>query len=156
MRTVVRCTVGVVMLALAPACSKPAAPQATPSPAVSVAPASATETESATAPKAAAASPTPRSAWADGAPVIAHGKISDTPHQHLVGAVPGKQAHYFDLDDDVGEQIVIYSTTKPECAGRVEVEGRVKEVRGRSKRPGSAQDSYAERHIDVSSHRCLP
>ncbi len=95
--------------------------------------------------------------WIPGKPVIARGRVSDTPWQHLIGNVPGKQPDYFDLE--AGGQTVVYTAKPLRCPGLVEVVGKVKEVRGSSKRPGGkptkVDDSYGELHIDVERHRCL-
>ena len=95
--------------------------------------------------------------WIPGKAVVVRGRVSDTPWQHLMGHVEGKQAVYFDLED--GGQTVVYVAIPIECPGAVQVEGEVLEVRGAAKRPGGPEtkvdDSYAERHIDVRDHRCL-
>ncbi len=97
----------------------------------------------------------PRSEWRDGLEVTAVGRISDTPWQHVMGVVPGKNAEYFDLAPD--DQTVIYVAGKLECSGKLEVEGRVKEVSAGSKRPSkTGPQRYTENHIDVTRHRCLP
>ena len=102
--------------------------------------------------------PTPRSEWRDGLPVVAQGKISDRPWQHLVGSVEGKTAEYFDLQD--GSQIIVYVTETPDCPEGVRVSGKVIEIRGASKRPGEAESKaggdFSELHIDVASFRCVP
>jgi hypothetical protein len=118
------------------------------------APAPADEPEPASAPSAAEVTPRP---WVAGRPVVARGRPSDTPWQHMMGHVEGKQAGYFDLAD--GGQTVVYVAAPIECPGLVEVEGQVLEVRGSSKRPGEPEskvdDSYVEQHVDVRAHRCL-
>ena len=97
----------------------------------------------------------PRSEWRDGVEVTAVGRVSDMPWQHVMGAVPGKTAEYFDLAPD--DQTVIYVAGKLECSGQLEVEGRVKEVSAGSKRPSkTGPQRITEMHIDVTRHRCLP
>jgi hypothetical protein len=101
---------------------------------------------------------TAKAPWVPGKPITARGKISNTPWQHLVGHVDGKQPEYFDLEGDAG-QTIIYVAKRPTCPGTIEVQGLVYEVRGPSKHPGKptkVDDSYGELHIDVASYRCLP
>jgi hypothetical protein len=134
----------------------PGQPPAVPIPTLSAGP----EPESvapASTPEPSASAVSDSKSWIPGEPVVARGRISNTPWQHLIGHVAGKQADYFDLED--GGQTVVYLAKPISCPGLVEVAGTVKEVRGSSKRPGGpdtkVDDSYGELHIDVDSHRCL-
>ena len=145
------------MLALVSACGGTSAPPEQPAIA-SVPPAPQTDDDTRPRPETAEQEPTPESEWRDGLPVVADGKISDRPWQHLVGSVEGKTAEYFDLPD--GSQTIIYVTETPSCPDRVRVSGKVIEIRGASKRPGEpeskAGDDFSELHIDVTRYRCVP
>lgn len=89
-----------------------------------------------------------------GAQVVIEGRVSKTPYQHLIDPVAGKNIEYFDLDD--GDQIVIYVKGPIGCAGKVRLTGKVKEVVGTSKRPGSKhKERYVEYQIDVTRWQCL-
>ena len=92
--------------------------------------------------------------WAKhaGGSLAVTGRISQMPWQHLVDPIPGKQILYLDLEG--GHQIVVYSATKPVCPGRVWLTGRVVEVAGAGKRPGSTE-RFVEYQLDVSRWECL-
>lgn len=95
------------------------------------------------------------STWKPGMTVTTRGRVAKVIWQHLMGGVPGKQSAYFDLDENK-TQIVVYWRDDPKCFALTEVTGKVLEVRGSSKRPGSkVDDSYAELHLDVESTRCV-
>ncbi len=151
----------VVALAVVGGCSSSSTGAATqpPPPTVPIAATQAGPTTTAPPPgNTTAAGPAPsRGAWIPGKAIVARGRVSNTPWQHLVGDVPGKSPEYFDLEE--GGQTVVYLPKPITCPGLVDVEGTVKEVRGTPKRPGGPEtkvdDSYGELHIDVTAHRCL-
>jgi len=101
----------------------------------------------------------PMSTWKPGATVTVQGRVATVIWQHLVKAVPGKQAAYFDLEEEGSRQTVVYWKDPPTCDGLIEVTGTVIEVRGAPKRPGAkpslADESYSELQIDVATARCL-
>ena len=74
------------------------------------------------------------------------GIVANEPWQHMIGEFPGyDHIAYFDTDTD---QIVIYSR-KPVPAGiPITVYGKVRQVGGKSKRPGD-DTAYKEYHILV-------
>jgi hypothetical protein len=90
-----------------------------------------------------------------GSRVTLRGRVSDTPWQHMMTSVPGKEPAYFDLDDE--RQTVVYWTLPPACRGDIEVTGTVIEAKGPGKRPGGGQSSevVVERHVDVATARCV-
>jgi hypothetical protein len=122
------------------------APSVPPPPASSAAPAG---TGSATTPP-----PAGRDAWIAGRTITLRGRVSREPWQHMMGHVPGKQPEYFDLEG--GSQTVVYTSNPISCAGLVELEGTVVELRGGSKRGGKADETFVEKHLDVTGARCLP
>lgn len=87
-----------------------------------------------------------------GARVTIRGRLSDTPWQHMIGNVPGKQPAYLDLDDK--HQTVIYWAKPLACRGMLELTGTVIEVRGPEKRPRPGHE-VVERHLDVITARCV-
>lgn len=107
---------------------------------------------------ASATAPAPASAWEPGQVVVARGRVSTTPWQHVMSGVAGKKSAYLDLEGGK-RQTVIYWVEPPKCSAEVEVTGRVLEVRGDSKRPGGqptkSDDTWRELHIDVDSARCV-
>jgi hypothetical protein len=88
-----------------------------------------------------------------GADVDLTGEISDTPWQHMID-IPKKYpyADYFDLDD--GDQLVIYTKLPVDCTGEMRLNGKIIEIKGTSKRPGS-DEKYTEPQILVDEFECL-
>lgn len=93
-----------------------------------------------------------------GEPITLRGHVATVMWQHMTTGVAGKKLAYFDLRGGK-EQTVVYWTETPKCAGDIEVTGKVLELRGPSKRPHEPEtkvdDSYSERHVDVTSARCV-
>ncbi|MHB8874749.1 MAG: hypothetical protein ACYC8T_13755 [Myxococcaceae bacterium] len=87
-----------------------------------------------------------------GAEVVVEGKLAQIPWQHLIHPPPGKSPLYVDLDG--GGQIVAYVPKGEPCLSRVRLTGKVVEVSGRSKRPGS-KERFTERSLDVTRIECL-
>ena len=83
------------------------------------------------------------------------GSISNTPWQHLIKITEKyENIEYLDLDD--GNQIVIYSREPIECKGRIKITGHVKEVSGKSKKPGdNSEEVYREYQINVNDWECF-
>jgi hypothetical protein len=83
------------------------------------------------------------------------GRVAEAIWQHLIKGVAGKTEVYIDLDDKT--QTVAYIDPAFDCKGKVRLTGKVVEVRGGSKRPGSKIDDqeYVEYHLDVSRWECL-
>lgn len=143
---------GALLLCLACA---PSEPPGTPPPVSSVPAPSASEPAPPSPPSASAAPSADRKSWQAGQHVVARGKVSRAPWQHMMTGVEGKKSEYFDLED--GWQIVIYATDLPSCEGLLELEGTVILVSGPSKRPGERtklKDDYRELQLDVSTARC--
>lgn len=87
--------------------------------------------------------------------ITLYGRIAQVINQHLI-ADSKKEAVYIDLED--GDQIVAYVPHPLSCLGRVELTGKMIEVKGPAKRPGQetkVDDSYTERQMDVRRWRCL-
>ena len=87
--------------------------------------------------------------------IVIEGKVAEAIWQHLIKGVAGKTEVYIDLDDKT--QTVAYIDPAFDCKGKVRLTGKVVEVRGGSKRPGSKIDDreYVEYHMDVSRWECL-
>ena len=83
------------------------------------------------------------------------GKVAEAIWQHLILGVAGKTEVYIDLPDKT--QTVAYIDPAFNCKGQVRLTGKVVEVRGGSKRPGSKIDDqeYVEYHLDVTRWECL-
>ncbi len=75
--------------------------------------------------------------------VVVRGSVSDTPWQHLVASVPGRNGYYFDME---GWQIVVYAEREP-ASGPILVYGTVLEVEGGGKRPGKSEERFVEYHV---------
>jgi hypothetical protein len=72
------------------------------------------------------------------------GQCSKIMWQHIIGYFPAyPHQAYFDLDD--GSQTVIYSMQKLPASGRLELTGKVVEIRGGSKRPKLVLDAYTKK-----------
>jgi hypothetical protein len=80
------------------------------------------------------------------------GRVSTTPWQHMISAIPHKTETYIDLED--GSQTVAYFGGRIACAERVLLEARVVLIEGRSKRPG-AKETASEVQLDVERWTCL-
>lgn len=79
------------------------------------------------------------------------GDISDMPWQHLILYDPDyPYILYFDVNED---QIVIYSKIEIKCKKNLWIFGKVIEVKGTSKRPGS-NEPYIEYGILVNTFLC--
>lgn len=87
-------------------------------------------------------------------PVKLLGRVSKTPWQHMVRGVPGKQMVYIDFADSE-YQVVAHFDREPTCAGDVEIDGVVGELRGPGKvSPGAASNEHVEYDVDVTSWTC--
>ncbi|HEY3448758.1 MAG TPA: hypothetical protein VGK67_20535 [Myxococcales bacterium] len=84
----------------------------------------------------------------DGETVTVEGQVSKSPWQHMIDTVAGKPAEYLDLAG--GDQIVVYVAGKLPEGKRLVLTGKVKDLKGTSKRPGS-KELVLERQLDVES-----
>jgi hypothetical protein len=139
------------------ACSREPAPQPPTPQVVVVSPPTAATPPSAAAPASASAAAITMTGAKPGEPITLRGRPSKLVWQHMMTSVPGKRSAYFDLGGGK-EQTVVYWKEPPNCAGDIEVTGKVLELRGPSKRPGQPEtkvdDTYSERHVDVDTARC--
>ncbi|MDD8025477.1 MAG: hypothetical protein PHI34_03105 [Acidobacteriota bacterium] len=71
-----------------------------------------------------------------GGKVVLEGRVSKTPWQHMIHWPDGySEIAYFDFE--LGRQTVLYAKKPVDCPGFLTVWGKVIEIRGESKRPGS-------------------
>jgi hypothetical protein len=83
--------------------------------------------------------------------IVLEGTISPMPWQHMINNNQGyPYIEYFDVGED---QLVVYSKEKIDCGGLLRVEGRVIQIEGKSKRPGS-DEVYREIQIEVDGWEC--
>ena len=87
--------------------------------------------------------------------IIIRGRISDEPWHHLVGFFEDyPYPYYFELED--GFQIIVYTKEEIDTKNLVEVEGKVIDVKGRSKRPfDSDEEVYSEYHLLIKKIRAV-
>jgi hypothetical protein len=84
--------------------------------------------------------------------VVLEGRLSQVPWQHMIRRPGGyRETAYFDYG--AGRQTVLYTKNAVFCDGGLTVWGKVVEVRGESKRPGSDAPA-AEFQILVDRWEC--
>ena len=87
-----------------------------------------------------------------GAKVSLEGRLAQVPWQHIIRRPEGyAEMSYFDFEP--GRQTVLYAKTPIDCPNALTVWGRVVEIRGESKRPGS-DAPLVEHHLIVDRWKC--